>query len=215
MNDVMSLGIHRLWKRQFVDRLSIRPNGTYADIAAGTGDITRLLYKKISRHGFTPNIVAIDPNQTMLEQGKIKLINQGIIKGITWADAAAEALPFEEGSFDAITIAFGLRNTTDFAATIQECYRVLKPGGQFLCLEFSHVKGKALDSLYQMYSTYFIPKLGKLIANDQQSYEYLVSSIQQFPDQDTLKEKLETAGFQHVNYDNLTGGIVAIHEGWK
>jgi demethylmenaquinone methyltransferase/2-methoxy-6-polyprenyl-1,4-benzoquinol methylase len=215
MNDLMSFGIHRIWKRQFVNRVTIKPNAHYVDIAAGTGDITQLLYKAILQHGLVPHVSVAEPNEQMIEQGKAKLIDNGIVKGISWIQAAAEELPFEDSTIDTIVISFGLRNVTDIPKALKEFYRVLKPGGQFLCLEFSHVQHNYFKAIYNAYSAAVIPKLGKLIAGDQAAYEYLVDSIRQFPDQLTLKRQIESTGFQTVTYINLTDGIVAIHEGWK
>lgn len=215
MNDLMSFGIHRIWKRKFVEMLAIKPNAHYVDIAAGTGDISALIHKKILKHGLGPIITAVDPNESMLEQGKAKLIDKGIISGVTWVQASAEDLPFADNSVDAITISFGLRNATDIPKSLSEFYRVLKPGGQFLCLEFSQVQHKYVNAAYQLYSQKVIPKLGLCVSQDSASYEYLVDSIQRFPDQNTLKDMLESSGLKSVNYTNLTDGIVAIHEGWK
>jgi demethylmenaquinone methyltransferase / 2-methoxy-6-polyprenyl-1,4-benzoquinol methylase len=215
MNDLMSFGIHRVWKQKFVQRLSIKPNAHYVDVAAGTGDITRLIHKTILRHGLTPNISAVDPNEAMLEQGKARLIDHGVIQGITWIQAAAEKLPFEDNSVDGITISFGQRNVSDIPRSLNEFYRILKPGGQFLCLEFSHVQHTYVNAAYKLYSHKVIPKLGLWVLGDEASYEYLVDSIQHFPDQPTLKNMIESAGFSSVTYTNLTDGIVAIHEGWK
>jgi len=215
MNDLMSFGIHRIWKRKFIHRLSILPDARYVDVAAGTGDISRLIYKEVVRHGLIPNIVAIDPNESMLQRGKAKFIDQGILNGIDWVHAAAETLPLEDNSVDAITISFGLRNVSDISKALNEFNRVLKPGGQFLCLEFSRVQHKSLRMLYSMYSSKIIPRLGKIIVNDSQSYKYLIDSIQCFPDQEALKSMIESAGFRTVSYTNLSDGVVAIHEGWK
>lgn len=215
MNDLMSFGIHRTWKQKFVQRLSIKPHAHYVDVAAGTGDITRLIHTTILTHGLTPNISAVDPNEAMIEQGKARLIDKGIIKGVTWFQSAAENLPFEDNSVDGITISFGQRNVSDIPKSLSEFYRILKPGGQFLCLEFSQVQHTYMNAAYKLYSHKIIPKLGKLVVGDEASYEYLVDSIQRFPDQPTFKHMIESAGFSSVTYTNLTDGIVAIHEGWK
>ena len=217
MNDLMSLGLHRIWKRQFAQRLSIKPDAHYVDVASGTGDIARLIHKKITGHGLTPCITAVDPNEAMMGQGKAKLIDKGIISGVNWVQASAEDLPFDDESVDAITISFGLRNVTDREKALHEFHRVLKPGGQFLCLEFSEVQHKHVNAVYTFYSQNVIPKLGNYIVEKQEDppYEYLVDSIQRFPNQLTLKDMIETAGFKTVNFTNLTDGIVAIHEGWK
>ncbi|QOL19642.1 bifunctional demethylmenaquinone methyltransferase/2-methoxy-6-polyprenyl-1,4-benzoquinol methylase UbiE [Candidatus Bodocaedibacter vickermanii] len=217
MNDLMSFGLHRVWKRQFVQRLSVKPDAHYVDVAAGTGDITRLIHKKIMGHGLTPCITAVDPNEAMMGQGKAKLIDKGIIAGVNWVQASAEELPFDDNSVDALTISFGLRNVTDREKALREFHRVLKPGGQFLCLEFSEVQHKHINAAYTFYSQNVIPKLGNYIVEKQEDppYEYLVDSIQRFPNQPTLKDMIESAGFKTVNFTNLTDGIVAIHEGWK
>lgn len=215
MNDLMSFGIHRHWKRTFVDRLTIKPNSVYCDIAAGTGDITYKLYQRLQQRGLGANIIAVEPNPAMLAAGQAKLIDKGVLTGVTWVEASAEALPFDDHSIDGITIAFGQRNVSDMGASLNEYYRVLKPGGQFLCLEFSRVQHHLLDKVYQLYSQHIIPKMGHVVADDAAAYEYLVNSIRQFPDQETFKQAIESAGFTGCNYTNLTHGIVAIHEGWK
>lgn len=217
MNDLMSFGIHRVWKREFVQRLSIKPDAHYVDVAAGTGDITRLIHQKIMSHGLVPCITAVDPNESMMGQGQAKLIDKGVISGVNWVQAPAEELPFDEESVDAITISFGLRNVTDREQALHEFYRILKPGGQFLCLEFSEVQHKYVNAAYTFYSQNVIPFLGKCIVEKHEDppYEYLVDSIQRFPNQLTLKDMIECAGFKTVNFTNLTDGIVAIHEGWK
>ncbi|MDP3936421.1 MAG: bifunctional demethylmenaquinone methyltransferase/2-methoxy-6-polyprenyl-1,4-benzoquinol methylase UbiE [Alphaproteobacteria bacterium] len=217
MNDLMSFGLHRVWKRQFVQRLSVKPEAHYVDVAAGTGDITRLIHKKIVSHGLVPCISAVDPNASMMGQGKAKLIDGGIITGVNWVQALAEDLPFEDSSVDAITISFGLRNVTDREKALCEFYRVLKPGGQFLCLEFSEVQHKHVNAAYTFYSRNVIPKLGKYMIEKQEDppYEYLVDSIQRFPNQPMLKNMIESAGFKKVNFTNLTDCIVAIHVGGK
>lgn len=217
MNDLMSFGLHRVWKRQFVQRLSIKPNAHYVDVASGTGDITRLIHKSLLSHGLNPCITAVDPNESMMGQGKAKLIDNGVITGVNWVQASAEALPFDDNSVDAITISFGLRNVSDIPKGLSEFYRVLKPGGQFLCLEFSDVQHKIVNAAYTFYSLNVIPKLGDYIVGEQVEapYEYLVDSIQKFPNQSVLQSMIESSGFNNVTYTNLTDGIVAIHEGWK
>lgn len=217
MNDLMSFGIHRLWKRDFVKRLSIKPGAHYLDVSAGTGDIVRLIHQSVTRHGLAPNISAVDPNDEMMAQGKAKLIDKGIVTGVRWVNAAAEELPFDDSSVDGLTISFGLRNVTDRDKALREFHRVLKPGGQFLCLEFSEVQHRILHSTYTIYRQNVIPKLGEHVFGEVEEapYEYLADSIQQFPNQQTLKDMIESAGFKNVTYTNLTNGIVAIHEGWK
>ncbi len=217
MNDLMSFGLHRVWKRQFVQRLSIKPDAHYVDVAAGTGDIAKLIHKKIVSHGLMPCISAVDPNESMIGQGKAKLIDKGIIAGVNWIQAPAEDLPFDDNSVDGITISFGLRNVTGREKALREFHRVLKPGGQFLCLEFSEVQHKYVNSAYKFYSQNVITRMGHYIVPqiEEPPYEYLVDSIQRFPNQPTLKDMIESAGFKTVTYTNLTDGIVAIHEGWK
>lgn len=215
MNDLMSLGTHRIWKRQFVQRVMVKPDAHYVDVSAGTGDITRLIHQKLTRQGLTPKITAIDPNPEMLSKGEVSLIDRGIVSGISWVEGSAEALPLEDESVDTLTISFGLRNVTDREQALREFYRVLKPGGQFLCLEFSHVRHSHLNMVYNLYNSTIIPKLGKWVGKDEAAYQYLVDSIAAFPDQETLKAMIETAGFNSVNYENLMDGVVAIHQGWK
>lgn len=217
MNDLMSFGLHRIWKREFVKRLSIKPGAHYLDVSAGTGDITRLMYKAIKNHGLAPNISAVDPNQEMISQGQAKLIDKGIVSGVSWVLAPAEDLPFDDHSVDGITISFGLRNVADREKALQEFYRVLKPGGQFLCLEFSHVQHQLIKASYSLYRQHVIPRMGSFIVGESKEapYAYLAESIQQFPNQQILKDMIESVGFKNVTYTNLTDGIVAIHEGWK
>jgi demethylmenaquinone methyltransferase/2-methoxy-6-polyprenyl-1,4-benzoquinol methylase len=217
MNDLMSFGLHRVWKRQFIQRLSIKLDAHYVDVAAGTGDITRLIHKAVLSHGLNPCISAVDPNEAMIGQGKAKLIDKGIVLGVNWVHASAEALPFDDNSVDALTISFGLRNVSDIPKGLSEFYRVLKPGGQFLCLEFSEVQHKHVNAAYTFYSQHVITRLGNYIVPQVESppYEYLVDSIQRFPNQPTLQSMIESSGFKNVNFTNLTDGIVAIHEGWK
>lgn len=212
MNDVMSFGIHRLWKRFAVDLANPRPGERILDLAGGTGDLTALMSEKI---GETGSIVLSDINPDMLEQGRIKLIDQGIIDHIEFAEANAEDLPFPDRSFNLVTIAFGLRNVTNKEAALNEIYRVLKPGGRVLILEFSKPILPGLRPLYDLYSFTALPLMGKLVANDSESYRYLAESIRMHPDQKTLQRLMEEAGFEHVQYYNLTGGIVAIHRGYK
>lgn len=215
MNDMMSFGTHRIWKRHFIQRVQIKPGAHYVDVSAGTGDITRLIHQKARRQGVEPKITAIDPNTEMLAKGEAKLIDQGIVSGIDWVEGAAEALPLEDNSVDVLTISFGLRNVSDREKALKEFHRVLKPGGQFLCLEFSHVRHSHLNMIYKLYNSTIIPKLGKWIGKDEAAYQYLVDSIAAFPNQETLKSMMEVAGFKTVNYENLMDGIVAIHQGWK
>ena len=212
MNDLMSFGIHRLWKRHFVAVSGIRKGDRVLDLAGGTGDIAALLKPVIGDKG---DIVVGDINAAMLDVGRDRLLDRGLLKGLEWAQMNAEALPFADTSFDAVTIAFGLRNVTDKDQALREMQRVLKPGGRALVLEFSKVRNETFEKLYDFHSFQVLPRLGKLFAQDADSYQYLAESIRKHPDQQTLKLMMETAGLEHVQVRNLTGGIVAIHRGYK
>lgn len=212
MNDLMSAGVHRLWKRHFVGLLRLKPGMSVLDVAGGTGDITRLVHPQLGTRG---QIILTDINHQMLTQGKARLVNEGLCSGLSIAQADAECLPFENASFDRVTIAFGLRNVTDKAAALKEFYRVLKPAGRLLVLEFSHPTNPTFQKIYDTYSFNVIPQIGKFITGDKNSYQYLVESIRKHPDQKTLEQMLTSAGFEHANYWNLTGGVVAIHQGVK
>jgi demethylmenaquinone methyltransferase/2-methoxy-6-polyprenyl-1,4-benzoquinol methylase len=210
MNDLMSLGVHRIWKRDFAASSGIGPGNRVLDLAGGTGDIATLLSKRVGANGC---VVLSDINEAMLSVGRQRLEDQGIVGNVSYAIANAENLPFESDEFDAVTIAFGLRNVTDKNAALREMYRVLKPGGRALILEFSSVKPEPLKAIYDAWSFGALPILGKLIADDEDSYRYLAESIRQHPPQEELAEMMEIAGFSQVRYRNLTGGIVAIHSG--
>ncbi len=212
MNDVMSLGIHRWWKDQFIQRIAPKKDEKFIDVAGGTGDIALRLLKKS-----TPlsNITVYDINLNMLEEGRARAIDEGVIKGLQWICGTAENLPFPDNAFDVYTIAFGLRNITSKENALKEALRVLKPGGRFYCLEFSKVKHPLLEKAYSLYSFNIIPKIGALIAKDKAAYQYLVESINRFPTQEELSLMIKEAGFASVSYQNLTQGIVAIHEGIK
>lgn len=212
MNDLMSLGMHRLWKQFTIQQASVRPGQRILDVAAGTGDLTKAFARLT---GPTGQVVMTDINPAMLDTGRNRLINEGILGNVECVLANAECLPFADNDFDCITIAFGLRNVTDKEAALRSMYRVLKPGGKLLVLEFSHPTSPLLEKIYDAYSFHVIPALGKLIANDRDSYQYLVESIRMHPNQDTLKHMMQTAGFEDVNYYNLNGGIVALHKGFK
>jgi demethylmenaquinone methyltransferase/2-methoxy-6-polyprenyl-1,4-benzoquinol methylase len=212
MNDVMSFGLHRLWKRFTIAESGVRLNQVVLDIAGGTGDLTREFAKKVGKNG---RVVLADINDKMLQQGRERLIDQGIVGNVTYVQADAEKLPFSDNYFDCITIAFGLRNVTDKLAALRSMYRVLKPGGKLLVLEFSKPTLPVLNSIYDNYSFKIIPKLGAWISGDEKSYQYLVESIRMHPDQQTLQKMLQESGFDDVNYHNLTGGIVALHKGFK
>ncbi|MCH8536141.1 MAG: bifunctional demethylmenaquinone methyltransferase/2-methoxy-6-polyprenyl-1,4-benzoquinol methylase UbiE [Alkalimonas sp.] len=212
MNDLMSFGIHRLWKRFTIDCSAVRPGQKVLDLAGGTGDLTALFSKRVGPSG---KVVLADINASMLAVGRDKLRDQGLVDNIEYVQANAEALPFADNSFDIITIGFGLRNVTNKDAALASMFRVLKPGGRLLVLEFSKPQSELLTKAYDLYSFKLLPKMGQLIANDPDSYQYLAESIRMHPDQETLKQMMEQAGFAEVSYHNLTGGIVALHRGYK
>ena len=211
MNDLMSLGIHRIWKRIAVDWLRPRPGHKVLDLAGGTGDLTKLILKKI---GPTGQITLSDINAAMLTAGKERLLDEGIYKNVTYLQANAESLPLPSNHFDRVIIGFGLRNVTAKELALAEMHRILKPGGQALVLEFSKV-AKPLEKVYDLYSFNLLPKLGKIIANDADSYQYLAESIRMHPDQETLKDMMLDAGFDDCDYRNMSAGIVAMHKGVK
>jgi demethylmenaquinone methyltransferase/2-methoxy-6-polyprenyl-1,4-benzoquinol methylase len=211
MNDVMSLGLHRLWKRHAVLISNVHPGQTVLDLAGGTGDLTQLLQKKV---GATGQVVLADLNNEMLVRGRDRLLNEGI-HNVSALQVNAEQLPFKENSFDHLFMAFGFRNMTHQHLVLAECLRVLKPGGQIMILEFSKPQNSFLEKAYDFYSFNILPKLGELIAKDKNSYQYLVESIRMHPDQNKLQYNMQTAGFNDVEYFNLLGGVVAIHRGYK
>ena len=212
MNDIMSFGMHRLWKRFAVNISGIREDFRILDLAGGTGDITKLVYEKLGENG---HVTLCDINEDMLNHGRENLINTGIIKGINYIRANAENLPFRDNSFDFIIIAFGLRNVTDKNAALESIYKKLKYGSKLIILEFSKVTVPLLDKLYQKYSFKFIPKFGKAIAENEEGYRYLVESIQMHTEQKKLSSMMRGAGFKNVKYYNLSAGIVAVHSGYK
>lgn len=212
MNDLMSLGIHRLWKRLTLERAGVRPGHQVLDIAGGTGDLTLAFARRVGPRG---RVVLADINESMLRVGRDKLIDRGVGGNVEYVQANAEVLPFPDNHFDCITIAFGLRNVTDKNAALRSMTRVLKPGGRLLVLEFSKPTNTLLNRAYDEYSFRLLPKMGELVANDADSYRYLAESIRMHPDQETLKAMMETAGLSRVEYTNLTGGIVALHRGIK
>tara|TARA_B100001179_G_scaffold203810_1_gene166177 strand:- start:199 stop:945 length:747 start_codon:yes stop_codon:yes gene_type:complete len=212
MNDIMSFGIHKLWKRFAVSLCGIRKDFHVLDLACGTGDITKLVYEKLGKHG---HVTLCDINETMLNHGRDNLINKGIIKNIDYIRANAESLPFKDNSFDCVIIAFGLRNITDKNAALKSIYKKLKYGTQLVILEFSKVTIPFIDKLYLKYLFKFIPKLGKAVAKDEDSYRYLVESIRVHPDQKLLASMIEEAGFKNIKFHNLSAGIVAVHRGYK
>ncbi|MGD8619644.1 MAG: bifunctional demethylmenaquinone methyltransferase/2-methoxy-6-polyprenyl-1,4-benzoquinol methylase UbiE [Gammaproteobacteria bacterium] len=211
MNDLMSLGIHRLWKRFTIGMADLKPGQRVLDLAGGTGDLTRLMAPHVGHEGL---VVLSDINAAMLGNGRSQLLDKGISGNVDFAQANAEQLPFHDNSFDLVTMAFGLRNVTDKQQALNSIYRVLRPGGRLLVLEFSR-PAAALRPAYDFYSFSILPKLGKLVANDEASYRYLAESIRMHPDQQTLRDMMQQAGFESCDYHNLTGGIVAIHRGYK
>jgi demethylmenaquinone methyltransferase/2-methoxy-6-polyprenyl-1,4-benzoquinol methylase len=211
MNDLMSLGIHRLWKRFTIGMADLKPGQCVLDLAGGTGDLTRLMAPRVGREGL---VVLSDINAAMLGNGRSRLLDKGISGNVDFAQANAEQLPFQDASFDLVTMAFGLRNVTDKQQALNSIYRVLRPGGRLLVLEFSRPSA-ALKPAYDFYSFSILPKLGRLVANDEASYRYLAESIRMHPDQQTLREMMQQAGFENSDYHNLSGGIVAIHRGYK
>lgn len=212
MNDLMSLGVHRLWKRYFTGTSGIKRGDRVLDLAGGTGDIARLLRERVGESG---EIIIGDINRDMLRVGRDRLTDQGLVRGLRYVQLNAEALPFPDNHFDAITMAFGLRNVTDKHAALQSMQRVLRPGGKLMVLEFSEVQAEWFRPLYDFHSFRVLPKLGELIAGDGHSYRYLAESIRKHPNQAGLKTLMENAGFEQCTVRNLSGGIVAIHSGFK
>lgn len=212
MNDLMSMGMHRLWKQFTIEQAALKPGQYVLDVASGTGDLAKAFAKIVGKTG---KVVMTDINDAMLAVGRDRLIDAGILNNVECVQADAQDLPFESNYFDCVTIAFGLRNVTDKQAALRSMYRVLKPGGKLLILEFSHPPAPLLSKIYDAYSFNVIPKLGELVTNDRASYQYLVESIRMHPDQETLKSMMLEAGFEDVDYFNLAGGIVALHKGWK
>lgn len=210
MNDLMSLGVHRIWKRYFVGTSGIKRGDRVLDLAGGTGDIAALMHERVGDQG---EIIVGDINAAMLGVGRDRLTDRGLVRGLRYVQLNAEVLPFPDASFDLITLAFGLRNVTDKQAALNEMRRVLKVGGRALVLEFSEVKAEWFRPLYDFHSFKVLPTLGKWIVNDADSYQYLAESIRKHPPQEELKAMMERAGFARCHYRNLSGGIVAIHSG--
>jgi len=208
MNDLMSLGVHRLWKKNFINWLNPQENTILIDVASGTGDIANLYLNKINYKG---SVCCVDENKEMLDLNKKKIEKNASVK---WFCNSAEKLPFKNNYFDYYTISFGIRNVSNINNALKEAYRVLKPGGRFLCLEFSKVKNEILNRFYKIYSK-SIPQIGKLIVGKSEPYEYLVNSIEEFDSQDEFFKKIKKQNFINVSYRNLSGGIVAIHSAWK
>ncbi len=212
MNDLMSLGIHRMWKRFTIDLAALRPGERVLDVAAGTGDLALAAARCVGAQG---RVIMSDYNGSMLRAGRDKLIDAGRLQGLDFVQADAEQLPFADQAFDCVTIGFGLRNVRDKQLALEAMNRVLKPGGRLLVLEFSTPRNPLLSRLYDGYSFGVLPRLGELVAKDGDSYRYLAESIRKHPDQDSLKTMFEQAGFVRAQYFNLTGGIVAVHRGYK
>jgi len=214
MNDLMSGGLHRLWKDDLIAWLSPPKDRAFRliDVAGGTGDIAMRFLKAASADA---EAVICDISGEMMEAGRRRVEGTALARRLDFVQGNAEALPFPDGSFDAYTIAFGIRNVTDRGRALREAFRVLRPGGRFLCLEFSQVQAPLLDSVYEMYSFHVIPRLGEMVAGDRDAYQYLVESIARFPDQDSFAEEIAAAGFARVRFRNLSGGIAAIHSGWR
>ncbi|MBL8806924.1 MAG: class I SAM-dependent methyltransferase [Rhodospirillales bacterium] len=209
MNDLMSLGVHRLWKAAFVHEVAPRAGERFVDLAGGTGDIAVALLERGA------DVIVCDYNEQMVRQGRKRAADRALVPGPAWAVGDAMALPFASASVDGITIAFGLRNVTDPAKALAEVRRVLKPGGRFNCLEFSRLALPLLDRLYDTYSFEVLPRLGQWVAGDAESYRYLAESIRRFPPQEKLADMMRAAGLSLVSYRNLSGGIAAIHRGWR
>jgi len=212
MNDLMSFGLHRLWKRFAILLSGVKRGDRVLDLAGGTGDLARLLLPRVTPGG---GVVMADINASMLEQGRARLLDEGLCRGLNFVQADAERLPFTDASFECVTIAFGLRNVSVKERALQAMYRVLKPGGRLLVLEFSRPNLPGLQPLYDRYSFDVLPTMGRLVAGDADSYRYLAESIRMHPDQETLRGMMETAGFERCQYYNLSGGIVAAHRGYR
>jgi len=208
MNDFMSLGIHRIWKKNLLNMMNPHDNQNLIDVACGTGDVAKLFLNFVNK---SSKITCVDPNKGMLKKGKEKLKD---FKNLKWINASAENLPVKDDSFDFYTISFGLRNTKNLNRALKEAYRVLKPGGRYLCLEFSKIQNSSLNFLYKNYSK-IIPSIGKIVVGESEPYDYLVKSIEEFVSQEELLDLLKKNNFKECSYRNLSGGIVSIHSGWK
>ena len=212
MNDLMSLGVHHLWKRFTIELSQVRPGQSVLDLAGGSGDLTRLLSKKVGDSG---QVILADINAAMLQVGRDRLLDEGLYKNINFVQGNAQYLPFADNSFHCITMAFGLRNVTDKEEALRSMYRVCKPGGKLMILEFSTPTFPGLKPIYDWYSFNILPKVGQLFAQDESSYQYLAESIRMHPNQPALQEMVEKAGFEDCRYHNLSGGIVALHIAYK
>ena len=211
MNDLMSVGLHRLWKKFTINLAAVKPGQVILDLAGGTGDLTEQLIKKVGKNG---HVILSDINAAMLKEGRSRLINSGASNKINIIQLDAQKLPFNDSIFDSVMIAFGLRNVTDKEAALSSMYRVLKPGGKVMILEFSK-PNELIKPAYDFYSFNVLPTLGKLVANDSKSYQYLAESIRMHPDQETLRSMMEKSGFKHNRFHNMAAGIVALHIGYK
>ena len=212
MNDLMSMGIHRLWKRFAIEMTGLKRGQKVLDLASGTGDLASRFAGLVGPEGL---VVMTDINNAMLAQGRMRMADDGLIGNVVYSQVNAESIPFPDNTFDCVTIAFGLRNVTDKQQALSEMRRVIKPGGRVMVLEFSHPKGDPLKAIYDIYSFKILPFMGKVVAKDEESYRYLAESIRMHPDQETLKGMMEEAGLERCEYHNLTGGIVAVHRGYK
>lgn len=212
MNDLMSFGIHRIWKHFTINCSGVRKGHHVLDVAGGTGDLTAKFSRRV---GETGQVILTDINSSMLKIGRDKLRNQGVVGNIRYVQANAEALPFPNNTFDCITISFGLRNVTEKEKALSSMYRVLKPGGRLLILEFSTPQWATLNKIYDAYSFHLLPRIGEWVAKDAESYRYLAESIRMHPDQETLKAMMMDVGFENTTYFNLTSGVVALHRGFK
>ena len=208
MNDIMSLGVHRVWKEKFMDWMNPQPNTKLIDVASGTGDIANLFF---TRSDGTGEVICVEPNKEMLSRGKIKLKKY---KSVKWINSSAESIPIEGNTFDYYSISYGIRNVSDINKVIKEAFRVLKPGGRFMCLEFSKIDNEILNFLYKQYSK-TIPYIGKFIVGSDKPYKYLIDSIDKFYNQKELLKLIKNNGFSNVEFRNLSNGISAIHSGWK
>ncbi len=212
MNDLMSGGVHRLWKNALIDQANPRPGERFLDVAGGTGDIA---FRILKRQRERADVTVCDINPAMLAVGRDRAVDRGLLQGLNWTTGDAENLPFPDRSFDGYTIAFGLRNVTDIDKALGEAWRVLKPGGRFYCLEFSKVTSAPLGRVYDAYSARALPFFGRLVAKDAESYRYLHESIRRFPPQRELAQRLRRAGFANVTWRDMTLGVVALHSGWR
>ena len=208
MNDIMSLGVHRVWKEKFIDWMNPQPNTKLIDVASGTGDIANLFF---TRSDGTGEVICVEPNKEMLSRGKIKLKKY---KSVKWINSSAESIPIEGNTFDYYSISYGIRNVSDINKVLKEAFRVLKPGGRFMCLEFSKIDNEILNFLYKQYSK-TIPYIGKLIVGSDKPYKYLIDSIDKFYNQKELSKLIKNNGFSNVEFRNVSNGISAIHSGWK